>query len=124
MGCGYEARDHGNDAFFKLGEIRAQDTLKGIYHLLFSVLSTEAIIDASYRLWPILHNQGKATVKRTPGVKEATFTVSGYPELPRSFRLMLSGFIHGCLKLGKAVSINLRLVESDTDHWQWTGTWE
>lgn len=110
------------DGFFKLGEVRAQDTVKGIYKMLFKVLSTEAIVDASYRLWPMLHSHGTASVSRSG--KEATFSVTGYPQLPRCFRLMMSGFIHGCLTLGKAKNIKLKLIETDPANWRWSGTWE
>jgi hypothetical protein len=110
--------------FFKLGESRAQYTLQGLYSMIFNVLSTEAIVDASYRLWPMLHNRGVASVERKPGSKEATFSISGYPDLPKSFRLMLEGFFFGCFKIGKARNLQMQRIEDDPNLWKWKGTWE
>jgi hypothetical protein len=112
------------DCYFKLGEIRAQDTLKGIYKVMFRILTAEAIIDNSYRLWPMLHDKGQASVLRTPGIKQATFIVNGYPELPRSFRLMMAGFISGCMKLCNTQVLSMQIIETDPNNWKWQGTWK
>ncbi len=111
------------DPVYELARRQARHDMNGIYRLLLKVATVPMVIERAAKVFATYHRRGTAEVKKVEGENRGTFLIHDYPELPRTIRVSVAGFTHGLLEMTGAKEIEVRIDESDPQHWRWAITW-
>jgi hypothetical protein len=107
-----------------IGYDRAKNNLTGLYKFILKVSTPAFVIGQTAKIWNLYYNMGKASSLIDVRRNRAEMHVTGFPEWPRTFREITSGYIVGAVELTGAKNIRLERDDSDPEDWKWVGSWE
>ncbi len=111
------------EGLWQLGYQNAENDMKGLYRFILRVFSLETVIKQAAAIWKLYHEKGEASVQRV-SAKNIKFLVKNYPEIPKSFREQLSGYISGLISLTGAKGIEVVRNDANPNAWEWVITVE
>lgn len=97
----------------ELGRRQARHDLTFIYRVLLKVATVQSVISRTAQLFGTYHRKGRALVERSKDAKEGVLMVVDYPEMPRTIRRHVAGYVRGILELTGARDVQVRLDDSD-----------
>ncbi len=109
----------------KLGTYLVKEHLPKLYKIFFPVFSLKFVITKSTRIWPHYYDTGASHIENF-AVKEGgqgyrlTMVVTGFPELPKVLRKLVSGWIYGMMEICGETNFIIKLDESNPNAWSWT----
>jgi hypothetical protein len=103
---------------WELGYQNAKNDMKGMYRVLLKVATLEMVIKQAAVIWKTYHGQGKASVQRLPE-KRFIFIVENYPEIPKKFLDVLTGYITGLANLAGVANVEVVCDDTNPNAWKW-----
>jgi hypothetical protein len=109
-------------ALRRLGYAMADETFGGIYKMFLAIPSLSFIIGQAATIWKQYYEKGQASVetfKEGNKVSRVTFTVRAYPELPRSLREAICGYLQFLGEAAGEKNLAIKIDETDPQGWRW-----
>ncbi|MBN1596533.1 hypothetical protein JW933_11460 [candidate division FCPU426 bacterium] len=104
------------------GKIAENDFL-GIYRIFIRLLSIPYFVKQTAKLWNTFHKKGNAQAEEIKGRQEALFWVEAYPDLPETYREILSGYLLRCVELAGGQNVRVLAEGENPQRWQWRIYW-
>jgi hypothetical protein len=106
----------------RLGREIGRIQMTGIYKIFLRIATPEFLVRRVSHLWRTFYDHGQAGIEaftRESGV----LVVRGFPELVRSQREYIAGYLIALLELTGARGVRVSLMENDPQAWRWLLAW-
>jgi hypothetical protein len=107
-----------------LGEAMARNHLIGIYKIFLSIATVPFLVAQCPKLWKAYNREGRFRVEWNEGDTFGKAIVEDIPDLPETYREVLSGYITGALSLAGCENVHVVHNDEDENAWKWIASWK
>ena len=107
----------------RLGYATALNDMGGTYKIFLRLATPEFVIRQSAKIWKTYHDAGSASIEPM-GAKSVRFLLREYPDLPKNFLNVISGYTKDLLELVNVKNPKIQYDDSNPSCWSRTISWD
>ncbi|MEW6517166.1 MAG: DUF2378 family protein [candidate division FCPU426 bacterium] len=107
----------------ELARSTALNDMRGVYSILLRFTTPEFMIKQTAKIWQTYHDAGEATAEHV-GPKQALLRVTRYPDLPKAFLDIVSGYILGLFQISGVKNTQMQVRDHNPEAWEWLVSWD